>query len=78
MDFKALLDISDFIIYQLNFFENGIIYQTPTVIRINLHFLSVRCQIKHMPLMILQLNFLMIMRIAMMLRSSYNLLLERI
>jgi len=24
MDFKALLDISDFIIYQLNFFENGI------------------------------------------------------
>ena len=25
MDFKALLDISDFIIYQLNFFENGII-----------------------------------------------------
>jgi len=25
MDFKALLDIADFIIYQLNFFENGII-----------------------------------------------------
>ena len=30
MDFKALLDISDFIIYQLNFFENGIITNART------------------------------------------------